>query len=96
MFNESLLSRPAVGGVGIARKPRREVASQQRAPDVLVSLTQVNAESLKRPEEETFPQGFAQNGADVKVTAFYQESISCACAMLSTKRAPFSWTRPAT
>ena len=77
MFNESLLSRPAVGGVGITRKPRREVASQQRAPDVLVSLTQVNAESLKRPEEETFPQGFAQNGADVKVTAFYQESISC-------------------
>jgi hypothetical protein len=68
MFNESLLSGPAMGGVDIIRKARREVASRQSAPDVLVSLTEMNAESLKRPEEETFLKGFAQNGADVKVT----------------------------
>ena len=77
MYNESLLSGPAMGGVDVIRKARREVASQQRDPDVLVSLTQMNAESLRRPVEETFLQGFAQNGADVKVTTFYEESIRC-------------------
>ena len=77
MYNEPLLLGPAMGGVDDIRKARREAASQQRDPDVLVSLTQMNAKPLKRPEEETFPQGFAQNGADIKVTTFYQESTSC-------------------
>ena len=65
MFNESLLSGPAMGGVDIIRKARREVASRQSATDVLVALTKMNAESLKRPEEEIFLQGFAQNGDNV-------------------------------
>ena len=92
MYNESLLSGPAMGGVDVIRKARREAASQQRDPGVLISLTQMNAESLRCPVEETFLQGFAQNGADVKVTAFYEKSIRCMRDAIDSEGS-ISWTR---